>query len=99
MSNVITLSPRPPKPTSTERYEEIAVYGSVGPISVALARRTHAMAGLIHVVMLGSAVGLEIVSTLTDDEKGRAVADYVGAAVVRAAELAETEFTTCPEAC
>ena len=99
MSNVITLTPQPPKPTSATRYEEIAVYGTVGPISVALARRTREPEGLIHVVVMGSAIGLEMVATLPDDEKGRAIADFIGPAVLRAVELAETEFTSRPEAC
>ena len=98
MSNVVTLA-RPEKPAPAARYEEIAVYGTVGPITVALTRRTDAMAGLIHVVLLGSAIGLEVVATLPDDAKGRAIADFVGPAVVRSAELAETEFAGRPEAC
>lgn len=97
MSNVIPLA-RPEKPAPTARYEEIAVYGTVGPLTVALTRRTDAMAGLIHVVLLGSAIGLEVLATLPDNEKGRAIADFVGPAVVRSAELAETEFAARPGA-
>ncbi|MCJ2065744.1 hypothetical protein MKK63_24010 [Methylobacterium sp. J-088] len=98
MSNVITLA-GPEKPAPVARHEEITVYGTVGPLTVALTRRTDAMAGLIHVVLLGSAIGLEVVATLPDDTKGRAIADFVGPAVVRSAELAETEFAARPEAC
>ena len=97
MSNVITLA-RPEKPVPVARHEEIAVYGTVGPLTVALTRRTDAMAGLIHVVLLGSAIGLEVLATLPDNEKGRAIADFVGPAVVRSAELAETEFAARPGA-
>ncbi|WP_246695494.1 hypothetical protein [Methylobacterium sp. P1-11] len=57
------------------------------------------MAGLIHVVMLGSAIGLEVVATLPDDVKGHAVAPFAGPAMLRAAERAETEFAACPEVC
>ena len=42
---------------------------------------------------------LEIVASLPDDEKGRAVADFVGPAVLRTAELTETELAAQPEAC
>ncbi|MCJ2138090.1 hypothetical protein MKK69_29260 [Methylobacterium sp. J-026] len=48
--------------------------------------------------MMGAAIGLEIVATLPDDDKGRAVADFTGPAVLRAAELADTEFAARPEA-
>jgi hypothetical protein len=64
-----------------------------------LARRADTQEGLIHVVMMRAAIGLEIVATLPDDDKGRAVADFTGPAVLRAAELAETEFAARPEAC
>ncbi|CAA2161245.1 hypothetical protein MBRA_06405 [Methylobacterium brachiatum] len=99
MPNVITFPEQAPRPAPMARYAEIAVYGTVGPITVALTRRTDAMAGLIHVVVLGSAIGLEVVATLPDDDKGRAVADFVGPAVLRAAELTETEFAARPEVC
>ena len=98
MTNIITLA-RPEKPTPSARYEEIAPYGTVGTLTVALARRADTAEGLIHVVMMGSAIGLEMVATLADDTKGRAIADFVGPAVVRSAELAETEFAARPEAC
>ncbi|MCJ2061902.1 hypothetical protein MKK63_04200 [Methylobacterium sp. J-088] len=98
MSNIITLA-RPEKPTPVARYAEIAVYGAVGPITVALARRADTPEVLIHVVMMGSAIGLEIVATLPDDDKGRAVADFTGPAILRAVELSETEFAALPEAC
>lgn len=68
-------------------------------VTVALTRRADTPEGLIHVVVMGSAIGLEIVATLPDDEKGRAVADFTGPAVLRAAELTETEFAARPEAC
>lgn len=99
MSNIITFPDLAPKSVPMAYHEEIAVYGSVGPITVSLTRRTDAMAGLIHVVVLGSAIGLEVVATLPDDEKGRAIADFSGPAVLRAAELAETEFAARPEVC
>ncbi|MCJ2097998.1 hypothetical protein [Methylobacterium sp. E-046] len=98
MSNIITLAP-PEKPTPVARYAEVAVYGTVGPLTVALARRTDVKEGLIHVVVMGSAIGLEIVATLPDDDKGRAVADFTGPAVLRAVELSETESAARPEAC
>lgn len=99
MPDVITFPDRTIKSIPMAHYEEIAVYGSVGPITVSLTRRTDAMAGLIHVVVLGSTIGLEVVATLPDDAQGRAVADFTGPAVLRAAELAETEFAARPEAC
>lgn len=99
MSNIITFAAQNLKPAPVARYEEIAVYGTVGPLTVALARCADAQERLIHVVMMGSAIGLEIVATLPDDEKGRAVADFTGPAVLRAAELAETEFAARPEVC
>lgn len=99
MSNVITLPEQAPRQAPVARYAEIAVYGTVGPLTVALARRADTPEGLIHVVMMGSAIGLEIVAALPDDDKGRAVADFTGPAVLRAAELAETEFAARPEAC
>ncbi|MCJ2092788.1 hypothetical protein MKK67_09780 [Methylobacterium sp. J-072] len=49
--------------------------------------------------MMGSAIGLEMVATLPDDDKGRAVADFTGPAVLRGVELAETEFGARPEVC
>ncbi|RTL15255.1 MAG: hypothetical protein EKK50_13515 [Sphingomonadaceae bacterium] len=98
MSNIITLPTRS-KPASTAHYEEIALYGHAGPLIVSLARRTDEPTGLIHVVLLGASVGLEIVASLPDDEKGRAVADFVGPAVLRTAELVETELAAQPEAC
>ncbi|WP_419828352.1 hypothetical protein [Methylobacterium sp.] len=101
MSTVVTFPARPEKPTPVARYAEIAVYGRVGSVTVGLARRADTPEGLIHVVVIGSAIGLEIVATLPDDDKGRAVADFTGPAVLRATELSETEFAvaTCPEAC
>ena len=99
MSTVVTFPARPEKPAPVARYDEIALYGTVGPITVALARRADVPEGLIHVVMMGSAIGLEIVATLPDDDKGRAVADFTGPAVLRAAELTETEFAARPEVC
>ena len=99
MSNVITLPEQAPRPAPVARYAEIAVYGTIGALTVALARRADVSEGLIHVVAMGSAIGLEIVATLPDDEKGRAVADFTGPAVLRAAELAETEFAARPEVC
>ena len=99
MSNVITLPEQAPRPAPVARYAEIAVYGTVGPVTVALARRADVSEGLIHVVVMGSAIGLEIVATLPDDDKGRAIADFTGPTVLRAAELAETEFAAHPEAC
>lgn len=98
MSNVITLPTRTKAADSTAHYQEVAVYGHAGPLIVTLARREDA-AGLLHVLLLGSAVGLEIVASLPDDEKGRAVADFVGPAVLRTAELVETELAAQPEAC
>lgn len=100
MTNVITLT-RPEKPAPTARYETVATYGSVGPVTVSLLRRLDAMAGLIHVVVLGQLQGVEIIATLPDDGQGRAVADFTGPAALRAVELAETEFAvdTRPEAC
>ena len=99
MPNVITFPEQAQRPAPVARYAEIAVYGLVGPITVALARRADVPEGLIHVVMMGSAIGLEIVATLPDDDKGRAVADFTGPAVLRAAELTETEFAARPEVC
>ena len=99
MSTVVTFLGHPEKSTPVARYAEVALYGTVGPLTVALARRADTPEGLIHVVVMGSAIGLEIVATLPDDDKGRAVADFTGPAVLRAAELSETEFTACPEAC
>ena len=64
-----------------------------------MARRADVSEGLIHVVVMGSAIGLEMVATLPDDDKGRAVADFTGPAVLRATELAETEFAARPEVC
>ncbi len=75
------------------------MYGHAGLLTVALARRTDTAAGWIHILLLGSAIGLEIVASLPDDEKGRAVAGFVGPAVLRAVELAETEFAARPEVC
>ncbi|SFT30006.1 hypothetical protein [Methylobacterium sp. yr668] len=98
MSNVITLTTRTKADASTAHYQEVAVYGHAGPLTVTLARREDA-AGWLHVLLLGSAVGLEIVASLPDDEKGRAVADFVGPAVLRTAELTETEIAAQPEAC
>ncbi|MGH1592292.1 hypothetical protein ACRBEV_32740 (plasmid) [Methylobacterium phyllosphaerae] len=100
MSNVIILPTRS-KPASTAHYEEVALYGHAGLLTVTLARRTDDSTGLIHVVLLGASVGLEIVATLPDDERGRAVADFVGPAVLRTVELSETEFAAvlAPEAC
>jgi hypothetical protein len=98
MSNVITLPART-KPASTAHYQELAVYGHAGSLTVALARRTDTPADLIHVLLLGSAVGLEIVASLPDDEKGRAIADFVGPAVLRTVELTETEIAAQPKAC
>ena len=99
MSTVVNFPARPEKPAPAARYEEIALYGTVGPLTVALARRADTPEGLIHVVVMGSAIGLEIVATLPDDDKGRAVADFTGPAVLRGAELTETEFAARPEAC
>jgi hypothetical protein len=99
MSNVITFATPLPKPTPVVRYEEIAVYGTVGPIMVALTRRTDTTAGLIHVVVQGSVAGLEVVATLPDDHKGRASADLTASAVLRGIEVAETEFAARPRAC
>lgn len=99
MSNVITLPEQTSRPAPVARYAEIAVYGTVGPITVALVRRADAQEGLIHVVVIGSAIGLEIVATLPDDDKGRAVAGFTGPAILRAVELAETEFAARPEVC
>lgn len=98
MSNVIALPPRPQKPSHTAHYQEVAVYGHAGPLTVALARREDT-AGWLHVLLLGSAIGLEIIASLPDDEKGRAVADFVAPAVLRTAELTETEIAAQPEAC
>ncbi|KQS65044.1 hypothetical protein ASG32_31025 [Methylobacterium sp. Leaf361] len=98
MSNVITLPSRAKAEASTAHYLEVAVYGRTGSLTVTLARREDAV-GWLHVLLLGSAVGLEIVATLPDDEKGRAVADFVGPAVLRTAELTETEIAAQPEAC
>ncbi|UIY45588.1 hypothetical protein [Methylobacterium radiotolerans] len=98
MSNVITLPSRAKADTSTAHYQEVAVYGHAGPLTVTLARHEGAP-GWLHVLLLGSAVGLEIVASLPDDEKGRAVADFVGPAVLRTVELSETEFAAQPEAC
>ena len=98
MSNIFTLA-RPQEPTPSARYEEIAPYGTAGALTVALARRADVEERLIHVVLMGSAIGLEIVAPLPDNDKGRAVADFVGLAVVRSAELAEIEFDTRPGAC
>ncbi|MBE7197746.1 MAG: hypothetical protein INR70_08090 [Parafilimonas terrae] len=98
MSNVITLPTRS-KAATTAHWQEVAVYGRAGPLTVTLARRTDQPAGWIHVLLLGSAVGLEIIASLPDDEKGRAVADFVGLAVLRTAELTETEIAAQPEAC
>ena len=99
MSNVVTLPIRPQKPAPTARYEEIAVFGRVGSLTVVLARRTDQPVGWLHVLLLGSTVGLEIIASLPDDEKGRAVADFVGPAVLRGVELTETEIAAQPEAC
>jgi urea transporter len=99
MSNVVTFPEQAPTLTPEARYAEIAVYGTVGPLTVALARRTDTSEGLIHIVVMGSAIGLEMVATLPDDDKGRAVADFTGPAVLRAVELSETEFAARPEAC
>lgn len=99
MPNVVTFPEPAPVPRPVARYEEIAVYGTVGPLTVALARRADTPEGLIHLVVMGSAIGLEIVATLPDDDKGRAVADFTGPAVLRAVELSETEFAARPEAC
>jgi hypothetical protein len=99
MSNVITLPEQASRPAPMARYAEIAVYGTVGSLTVSLARRAGTPEGLIHIVVMGSAIGLEIVATLPDDDKGRAVADFTGPAVLRAAELTETEFAARPETC
>ena len=101
MSNVITLPIGQKQPGSTAHYEEFAEYGRVGFLTVALARRTDGPAGLVHIVVIGAAIGVEIVVTMSDDEKGRAIADLTGRAVLRAVELSETEFAAaiCPEAC
>ena len=99
MSTVVTFPEQAPRPAPVARYAEIAVYGTVGSLTVALARRANTPEGLIHVVMMGSAIGLEIVATLPDDDKGRAVADFTGPVVLRAVELTETEFAARPEVC
>lgn len=99
MSNIIAMPTRAKTDTSTAHYQELAVYGHAGPLTVTLARRTDTPTGWIHVLLLGSAVGLEIIASLPDDEKGRAIADFVGPPVLRTAELTETEFAATPEAC
>ena len=99
MSNVITLAGRPQKPAPAVRYETVASYGESGPVSVALLRRLDAPAGLIHVAVLGSLQGVEIIASLPDIDQGRAIADYVGPAALRAVELSEVEFAVQPEAC
>lgn len=99
MSNIIALPTRAKPDTSTAHYQELAVYGHAGPLTVALGRRTDTPAGWIHVLLLGSAVGLEIVASLPDDVNGRAIADFVGPAVLRTAYLTETELAAQPEAC
>jgi len=92
MSNVVIFPEAASKPAPSARYETVAGYGSVGPVTVSLVRRLDAMAGLIHVVVIGQLQGVEIIATMPDDEKGRAVADFTGPAALRAVELAETEF-------
>ena len=100
MSNVVTFPKAASKPAPRARYETVAGYGSAGPVTVSLVRRLDAMAGLIHVVVIGQLQGVEIIATLPDDDKGRAVADFTGPAVLRAVELSETEFAAeaCPGA-
>jgi|FEC22Drversion2_1045045.scaffolds.fasta_scaffold01845_5 hypothetical protein len=99
MSNVITMPTRAKSDTSTAHYQELAVYGSAGPLTVTLGRRTDAPDDWIHVLLLGSAVGLEIVASMPNDVNGRAIADFVGPAVLRTAYLTETELAAQPEAC
>jgi hypothetical protein len=83
------------------RWEEVTSYGEVGTIRVVLARRLDAMAGRIHVVVLGSSswVGVAPITSLPDDANGRAIADFTGPVVLRAIEHAEVEFASQPEAC
>ena len=99
MSNVIALPTRPQKSGLTARYETIASYGETGPVAVSLLRRFDALAGLIHVAVIGPLQGVEIIASLPDNDQGRAIADYVGPAALRAVELSEVEFTVTPEAC
>ena len=101
MSNIASFPNRPAKPEVESRWEEIAAYGVVGPIKVALARRIDAMPDLIHVVVVGDScwTGVEPVASLPDDANGRAIADFTGPAVLRAIEHAEVEFAAQPEAC
>jgi hypothetical protein len=94
---MVTLPARSQKAARSAHYEEVAVYGHAGPLTVTLARRRNGTAGLIHVVLPGPAVGLEIIASLPADEKGRAAADFVGPAVSRTAELSETDFAAVPE--
>ena len=99
MSNVITLTGRPQKPMPTAHYETVAHYGDTGPVAVSLLRRLDVPAGLIHVAVLGPLQGVEIIASLPDNDQGRAIADFVGPAALRAVELAETEFAARPEVC
>ncbi len=45
MSNVITLPTRTKAEGSTAHYQEVAVYGRAGPLTVTLARREDTPAG------------------------------------------------------
>lgn len=50
-----------------------------------------------------SLIGCQTFSTESaeepDNDQGRAIADYVGPAALRAVELSEVEFAATPEAC
>ncbi|MCJ2011239.1 hypothetical protein [Methylobacterium sp. J-076] len=60
MSNVFTFPGKATPDTGlsgnaiVSRWEEVASYGEVGTLRVVLARRLDAMAGRIHVVVLGA---------------------------------------------
>lgn len=99
MSNVIHLSVPQQKAPPTAHYGTVAKYGEAAPVSVALLRRLDAPAGLIHVALLCPLQGVEIIASLPDNDQGRAIADFVGPAALRAVELSEVEFAIAPEAC
>ncbi|WP_020095992.1 hypothetical protein [Methylobacterium sp. 285MFTsu5.1] len=99
MSNVITLPSRAKAAALATHYETVATYGETGPVSIALLRRLDASAGLIHVALLGVLQGVEIIASLPDNDQGRAIADFVGPAALRAVELSEVEFAVTAEAC
>ena len=103
MTNIVNFPDKPTAPIHgpiASRWEVIATYGEVGPLSVVLARRLDAESGLIHVAVIGTAlITIQVVATLLDDANGRTIADFTGPAVLRAIEHAEVEFVAQPEAC